>query len=710
MMKKISYVVLLFLFINCVPSYVEHVMTPQGGVLKLGNVTFEIPENSIAETTLIRVERKIVTRRMYNQGFILTGEKFIITPENLMFDNPIVLSYPGQAESTTLGAYIGNGIVPIAGTEIKGDTLRANIWHGGTYYVVSKPDTYGIIDHSDSKEALLIVCDIYVSDYVKDLSRALRWGGYRLPIWEFIYSTEYTIEDNARLLAEELKNLHNQYGEFTLDVVSFGIGGLITHRYVADTALYQRDLSPAIITIGTPFYGSNFAHLDSVKKAKSPYRYFFIDGLGKHAHALAPESELIDWIKTHRNLRGGWLNDPKEDKNPASLRGKAEFPGVLPEEQAGDGLVSLSSTMLTAIEPEPFNLSHFDLYEDDDVLKIVTEFVKLYRSFAWMDLFLNVWTDDEPFKKISDIWTKEAKLNFRNTVDFEVLLEFNENILTSAPHNGILITNGDNDTYPAWFLQLTGMRTDVLIVNRSLFNLKEYAQYLQRQGLPLEISEEALDDVQHYRDDTGEFVTISDQLIKILLRQHERPVVFATTVYDPQRYGVTLRLSGMVYEIGEESVNIERTKQLLYEEFHYDKIFSVSIETLNANIQNLVANYAASARMLSIALKEQKEYTEALRAIRFARRFVSNRWEYMPYYYEASIYLAMGEYEVADSMYKMILNMPSVSSDVKQDIALVYQHEYGQSEVAIKILAECLKDNPGDKRIVELIGKFQEEL
>jgi tetratricopeptide (TPR) repeat protein len=709
-MKKISQYMLLLLCINCVPSYVEHIVTPQGGVLKIGNATFEIPKNSIAETTLIRIERKIVTRRTYSQGFFLTGEKFIITPESLMFDKPVVFSYPGQAESTTLGAHIGNGFVPLAGTKVKGDTLRANIWHGGRYYVISKPDTYGIIYHSDSKEALLIVCDIYVSDYVKEFSRALRWGGYRLPIWEFIYPTENTIEDNALLLAEELKNLHNQYGEFTLDVVSFGIGGLITHRYVADTGLYQRDLSPAIITIGTPFYGSNFAHLDSVKKGKSPYRFFFIDALGEHAQALAPESELIDWIKTHKNLRGGWLKDPKEDKNPASLSGKVEFPGVLPEEQSGDGLVSLSSTMLTAIEPEPFNLSHFDLYEDNDVLKIVTEFVKLYRSFAWMDLFLNVWADDQPFKKISDIWAQEAKLNFRNEINFEVLLEFNKNMLTSTPQNGILITNGDNDTYPAWYLQERGVRTDVLIVNRNLFNLKEYVRFLQRQGLPLKISEEELDKIQHYKDDTGEFFTISDQLIKMLLRQNERPVVFATTVYEPQRYGVPLRLSGKVYEIGEESVNIERTKQLLYEEFTYDKIFSVSPEILDANIQNLAANYAASAWMLSTALKEQKEYTEALQAIRFARRFVSDRWEYMPYYNEASIYLAMGEYEVADSMYKMVLSMPSVSSDVKQDIALIYHHEYGQSDVAIKILAECLKDNPGDKQILELIEKFQEEL
>lgn len=700
----------IILFLNCASSYVEEIVTPQGAVIEIGSATFEIPENCVAESTLIRIEKKWIARKNYSHGFNLLGESFVIKPESLVFEKPLLLSYPEQAKNTALGAKVGYGFVPIAGAKVDGETLRANIWHGGEYYFINKPDRYGIVNHSDSKEALLIVSDIYVSDYLKNFTRNLRWGGYKLPVWTFVYSNENSVEDNALFLTEELKRLHDQYGEFRLDVVSFGVGGLIIHRYVADTLLYQRDLSPAIIYIGTPFFGSNFASLDGVKKGKSPYRYFFIDGLGENAEDLEPESEFIAWIKKHKGLRGGWYKDPAEDKNPASIRGKKVFPGVMLEEQDGDGLVSLSSTQLTPIEPEPFLLSHFELFENTQVHKIVTEFVQLYRSFAWMDFFRKVWEEEDAYSKINEIWEKEAKLNFRNLIDFEVLLEFNENMLQSTPENGILITNGDNDTYPAWYLQEKGVRKDVTIVNLNLFNLKEYVRFLQKSGLPLEITEEELENIKHYKDDTGEFVTISDQLIKMLIEQNKRPVVLSTTVYEPQRYGYPLRLSGKVYEIGEEGVDIEKTQELMYEIFSYDKVFSIPFDVLSFDIQSLLSNYVTCAMRLSTALKKQEKYEEALKAIRFAGQFVRKNWKYIVYSGEARIYFAMDEHAKADSIYKVVLKMPTSGLEIKKNIALTYHHDFGHSDEAIKILAECLKDNPEDREIIELIKKFQEDL
>jgi tetratricopeptide (TPR) repeat protein len=70
------------------------------------------------------------------------------------------------------------------------------------------------------------------------------------------------------------------------------------------------------------------------------------------------------------------------------------------------------------------------------------------------------------------------------------LLDYGGNMLEGAPQNAIVLTNGDNDTYPPLAYQfLTKRRPDVTIANLSLLNTIWYIRYLKAKGLPITLTD-----------------------------------------------------------------------------------------------------------------------------------------------------------------------------------------------------------------------------
>lgn len=78
-------------------------------------------------------------------------------------------------------------------------------------------------------------------------------------------------------------------------------------------------------------------------------------------------------------------------------------------------------------------------------------------------------------------YEKEAKALVSLLVNDSIYNRIGRTYLDACPANSILITYGDNDTYPLWYIQeKEGYRKDVTVVNNSLLGLPMYVNRLKK--------------------------------------------------------------------------------------------------------------------------------------------------------------------------------------------------------------------------------------
>jgi tetratricopeptide (TPR) repeat protein len=191
---------------------------------------------------------------------------------------------------------------------------------------------------------------------------------------------------------------------------------------------------------------------------------------------------------------------------------------------------------------------------------------------------------------------------------FFVARDYAYNMLTPLEENAIIFTNGDNDTFPLWYIQeVEGVRTDVRVVNLSLLNTHWYIRQLRDYEPQLKISfnDSEIDMLRGFYAPDGRVVLVKDIMVHDLINTNpDRPTYMAVTVPDLMELEPYLVMEGLVFRITDEEgpekrVDLEKTWNNLQNVFLYRGLLDENgkfDETIykDRNAQKLCQNYLAA--------------------------------------------------------------------------------------------------------------------
>jgi len=213
------------------------------------------------------------------------------------------------------------------------------------------------------------------------------------------------------------------------------------------------------------------------------------------------------------------------------------------------------------------------------------------------------------------------------------LLNYNYNVLVSTEKNGILFTNGDNDTYPGWVLQHSlGIRKDITILNLHLtFVNRDYLKRkLASKGINLNVD-------SFSKDKMNKFVEELTQQLSV--NYPEIPVHVALTVYKGSIKNVeeNLYLVGLTFKYSKKRFNnMVSIKNNIYNTLCVDYlVYDWYCEQFLASsiLDNLHANYVVVFLKLAEYLHESGKSEEAekwkIKALKLAKK--ANNEQFVKY-------------------------------------------------------------------------------
>lgn len=347
-----------------------------------------------------------------------------------------------------------------------------------------------------------------------------------------------------------------------------------------------------------------------------------------------------------------------------------------------------------------------------------------------------------------------------------VAADYAYNLLSTCAPEAILFTNGDNDTFPLWYLQyVEGFRRDVSIVNLSLLNTPWYVRQLQRRPpkVPIALRSSDIDSlglwpwpepqiiripltnpqvVEEYfalahevtTDDSaaaappamqlivgptfqGRFLRPQDRMIFEIVsaNQFQRPIYFGFNVPDENLAGLQpyLCTEGMARKLlpapGQNEAPEVIKKNILqvyrYRNLEHPKVYLDQYET------GLAESYRHHFLKLVVYELQRNTRAEALALLQKLEQIMPER-KFPVRNFDSALVLARYYWQAGDSAgvqerLQQAQRRRGLAPEQRLDIAKFYWHLLRDSVHANEVLAQILDKTPSFQPALALLAEIQ---
>ena len=233
----------------------------------------------------------------------------------------------------------------------------------------------------------------------------------------------------------------------------------------------------------------------------------------------------------------------------------------------------------------------------------------------------------QPMLLMKNLWfTHDRSHNF-------VAHDYAYNMLVPLADSSFVVTNGDNDTFPLWYMQqVENFRKDVRVVNLSLLNTDWYIFQLrdEQPKVPITLDDDVIKMAGQgaFQDAKGNVIYTNRFMIDHIVQVDHHPdgswikqPYFAVTVPEHMGLDKQFTLEGLVYRVQTDTlhtdIDVAATRHNMYDVFKYRGLFfsDGTWDTTvfkDENASTLSRNYAAAHLQLAFEYEKDRDLPKAI--------------------------------------------------------------------------------------------------